>query len=80
MQSGLERRGYKEVGFLREVDEVVRTGNVLISFFLRGCANAIQHCAHLHSFDCIEYLLIRGVHLKQYFAVILFCLEWHSFP
>jgi hypothetical protein len=31
MQSGLERRGYKEVGFLREVDEVVRTGNVLMS-------------------------------------------------
>ncbi|XP_066361585.1 glutamate--cysteine ligase A, chloroplastic [Miscanthus floridulus] len=25
-KSGLERRGYKEVGFLREVDEVVRTG------------------------------------------------------
>jgi len=28
-QSGLERRGYKEVGFLREVDEVVRTGNAI---------------------------------------------------
>jgi hypothetical protein len=27
MQNGLERRGYKEVGFLREVDEVVRTGD-----------------------------------------------------
>ncbi|VAH01715.1 unnamed protein product [Triticum turgidum subsp. durum] len=25
-KNGLERRGYKEVGFLREVDEVVRTG------------------------------------------------------
>jgi hypothetical protein len=30
MQSGLERRGYKEVGFLRAVDEVVRTGNVVM--------------------------------------------------
>lgn len=26
MQDGLERRGYKETGFLNEVAEVVRTG------------------------------------------------------
>lgn len=30
LQDGLERRGYKESGFLKEVAEVVRTGNAFI--------------------------------------------------
>jgi glutamate--cysteine ligase len=37
MQNGLERRGYKEVGFLREVDEVVRTGDAFSTLlFIRS--------------------------------------------
>ena len=34
VQNGLERRGYKEVGFLKEVDEVVRTGDAFSTLFL----------------------------------------------
>jgi len=34
MQNGLERRGYKEVGFLREVEETVGTGIQHLHIFI----------------------------------------------
>jgi len=36
LQDGLERRGYKEAGFLREVAEVVKTGKT--SYYFPLCA------------------------------------------
>lgn len=49
LQDGLERRGFKESGFLNEVAEVVRTGKLIIRqdaplFFLFSGGIQCSHC------------------------------------
>ena len=43
MQDGLERRGYKEVGFLREVEEMVGTGIQNLHIFIHLAEIAVFH-------------------------------------
>lgn len=41
LQDGLERRGFKESGFLNAVAEVVKTGNRFIDYILINDASPI---------------------------------------